>query len=112
MTSANEVQCPQCQQPFRDEEALREHGLREHARTRQQNEQQRADAVMQQKQDTTDRQQDGAGRRETAGQPSDPDPRQPGAEQPGSERDRERMNAARPGEDIGQQTQQQQRQVQ
>ncbi len=108
MTNTHAVQCPQCQQTFRDEETLRGHGLREHTQTRQQHQQQHADVVTQQKQQATDRQQDVAGRRESAGQPSEP----AGSEQPGSEPDRERVNAARPGEEIGQQTQQQQRQVQ
>ncbi|MEI7924865.1 MAG: hypothetical protein WCI61_01565 [Chloroflexota bacterium] len=109
MTNPHEVQCPQCQQTFRDEETLRGHGLREHAQTRQQHQQQHADVVTQQKQQSTDRQQDVAGRRESAGQPSDPDA---GGERPGSERSGERMNAGAPGEAIGQQTQRQQRQVQ
>jgi len=100
-TNQQTSQCPACHQRFRDDDALRQHGLRAHFDTRQQHEERRADAVMA---DAVDRQQDHAGRRETAGQPGD-------AEQPGSERDRERMNAARPREDIAQQTQQQQRQV-
>lgn len=70
----HEVQCTRCQQHFRDDDALRQHGLREHFQTRQQNEQEHADAVMQQAQQTAVRQQDAAGRRETAGQPSDPVP--------------------------------------
>ncbi|MDA0302531.1 MAG: hypothetical protein O2822_08385 [Chloroflexi bacterium] len=94
-------QCPECHERFRDDDALRQHGLRAHFQTRHEHETQRADAVMA---DAVDRQQDHAGRRETAGQPGDESP-------PGAERDRERMNAARPREDIAQQTQQQQRQV-
>jgi hypothetical protein len=100
-TNEQTSRCAECHERFRDDDALRQHGLRAHFKTRQENEQDRADTVMTA---AVDRQQDVAGRRETAGQPSDPAP-------PGAERDRERMNPARPDDDLDQQTQQQQHQV-
>jgi uncharacterized C2H2 Zn-finger protein len=103
------AQCPQCQQLFRDDDALRQHGLRAHFQTREENEQQHADAVMHQAQQTTaDRQQDGAGRRETAGQPSDPE--EPTPEQHEAQQQAARQEDAHAG-DAHQRTQQQQRQV-
>ncbi|MGE3858000.1 MAG: hypothetical protein AB7G21_13670 [Dehalococcoidia bacterium] len=104
MTSERTVRCPQCGEAFFDEVALREHGLEAHLPTRQELEEQRADAAMAQAMER-ERHQDAMGRREQAGQP--------GGSSGKSEFDRrrDRMNPARPGEDIGQQTQQQQRRV-
>lgn len=68
-------------------------------RTREQIEQQEADAVI-------DRHQDVAGRRESAGQPG-------GDEEPAGNQGRnlQQMNAAQSGDDVHQQTQQQQPQT-
>lgn len=71
--------CPDCQDRFQDGDALRRHAIA-HGATRQQREQAYADRVMALDQSTPtreeqrgpDRQQDTAGRRETAGQPSEP----------------------------------------
>ena len=70
--------CPDCQDRFSDEQALGRH-LVAHGATRQQREQAYADRVMaldqtaptREEQRGPDRQQDTAGRRETAGQPSE-----------------------------------------
>lgn len=97
-----DVICPQCGVGFSDAEAQRAHELDAHPRTRQQVEEERADEVMAA---AVDRQQDAQGRREQAGQPGD------SARPPSDERRRDRMNPAQPDEDLGQQTQQQQRQV-
>lgn len=102
MTDGTAVICPQGNVAFPDSDTLTSHGLDAHARTRQEVEQERADAVMA---SAMERQQDAQGRREQAGQPG-------GNDRTASEdRRRDRMNPARPGDDIGQQTQQQQRQV-
>jgi len=66
MATTHGVRCAHCQQLFRDDDALRQHGLRAHFQTRQEHEEQRADAVMA---EAMDRQQDAQGRREQAGQP-------------------------------------------
>ena len=98
-TPVEEAQCPECQQTFLDLDAVQHHAQAEHQLTRQQFEQQEADDVI-------DRQQDMAGRRETAGQPRGDE------DAPGKQgRNLQQQNAAQAGDDLHQQTQQQQPQT-
>ena len=104
MTRAPGVPCPQCGLLFPDQGALDEHQDTHDLPTRQQVEEDRADAVMADAM-ARERHQDALGRREQAGQPGG------SSGESEEERRRDRMNPARPDEEIGQQTQQQQRQV-
>jgi len=104
MTLGPGVPCPRCGELFLDQQSLDQHQGAHDLPTRQQVEEDRADAVMAEA-IGRERHQDAMGRREQAGQPGG------SSGGPDEERRRDRMNPARPGEDIGQQTQQQQRQV-
>lgn len=102
------VTCQQCGVGVPDTEALLVHELDTHLRTRQQVEEQRADEIMAA---AVDRQQDAVGRREQAGQPGGGRAASGERRAASADRRRDRMNPSQPDEDVGQQTQQQQRQV-
>ena len=99
MTNAPDPSCPQCGTRFPSEAVLRSHAAQEHQQAQQRQSGPDAEAMQ-----TLDRQQDLAGRTEQAGQPS-------GNEGGNVGRNLHEANPPRPGADIDQQTQQQQRQV-